>query len=112
MNTRQEEIFMLVNNLIRFNSLIKDHTLEDELCGDHVVMSSYTIDKFMTKINEHIMNICKEEFNRRGSKNRYEKAERPLLDAILLMNKLRDGDTNKPKTDNDIREVAVGETCE
>lgn len=112
MTGRQESIFDIVCNVITLKTLIKEHTLEDELCGDHVVIPIKKLEEVISKIRLNITKTCEEEFKRAGNGGRYAKSDKPLIDAILLMNKKKNGkgNSNESQTDNISREADMGET--
>jgi dihydrofolate reductase len=98
---------------MRLNSVIKEHTLKDELCGNHVVISTDKLNELVVNLKQNITDACEKEIRRQGGKNRYAKTEKPLVDAILLMNKKEEdgkGDTDESQTDDNHREVDMGET--
>ena len=100
MNEQQEYIYSLVSNMMRFSSIMKEHISKDELCGDHVVISTHLVDDIIDKMKSNVMDICKKELSRKGI-DRYTKAEKPLIDAILLMNNQEYGrKINEPETSN------------
>lgn len=112
MTKEQSNTYDMISNVLVLQSLIKEHTLEDELCGDHVVIPSEKLEGILTRIRTSLTLTCEKEFNRASKRDRYTKSDKPLVDAVLLMNtKLNGkGNTNEPQTDNRPREVDMGET--
>lgn len=117
MTEEQKGVYGIVNNIMRLEKAINFHTLKDELCGDHVVMSIDITNEFIRKIKADIMMACKKELERKNSKHRYCADEKALVDAIKLMNlELKDAkgkrNTNEPKPSDGIRETNLGETLQ
>lgn len=116
MTLQQEGMFQIVCNVMRLSEAVKEHTLKDELCGDHVVIPVEKLDELISKFEENVVLMCGRELQRRGRGKKADIEERPLVDAILLMKNKKDGkaegNTDKPQTADHLREVDVGEVVE
>lgn len=86
-------MYNMVSSLLRFEEIMNEKTMNDELVGSTVIIPQETVEEWFIKIKKHITRFFEHEARIKEARNR------PLMEVLLLIKKHQDDYEKKKQID-------------